>query len=346
MELTKNSKILLGVLAATAVGAGAWYGLMGTKPDTPTPLPAQAAKPIPPAAAPAMDKTALMSALIRTTRIEEALGRVPEQIQAGMAQSAQASNRKLPEFERFRQAMAESFTAEGFRTRFHAELEAKFDATHAQAVVNTFSQPTHQRLLQLEMVDADRATLMNFAAQLASKPLPDARKALIQRLDAATGASQLAAEATFAAMKSMLATSGQVPAGEMQAIDAKLAQLRPAITEQLRESTLISFAYVYRDVSDSDLESYLKAYEAPSGRWYSGIVGNTVLGELTAGSEHLGARLAELLPKKSRTEAPANPEPARHAATTGAPRHWHKDARVCLDQTDRTAVIRCANKFY
>ncbi|HNH88429.1 MAG TPA: hypothetical protein PLX46_03340 [Thiobacillaceae bacterium] len=348
MELTKNSKILLGVLAVTAIGAGAWFGFVDQASPPPPPATAKPATPPPstPPVAPAMDKQALMEKLIQTTHISEALGKVPEQILAGMEQSAQANRRaNMPGMAQFKQAMAESFTPEGFRNRFRAGLEAGFDVNLAKAVIDAFAAPVHQKLLGLEMANPDQQAMLNFSRELAAHPLPAPRAAMLDRLNSATGASRLAAEASFAAMRAMLESSGRVSADEMRQVEAKLDQMRPVLTERLQEATRLSFAYLYREVSDPDLESYVKAYETPGGRWYSGIVGNAVLEELKAGSVHLGERLAVLLPKpgESRTTAPAS---ASHSTFSGTPRHWHQDARTCLEQTDRQAIIRCANKFY
>ena len=323
MELTKNSKILLGVLAVTAIGAGAWFGFVDQASPPPPPATAKPATPPPstPPVAPPMDKQALMEKLIQTTHISEALGKVPEQILAGMEQSAQANRRaNMPGMAQFKQAMAESFTPEGFRNRFRAGLEAGFDANLAKAVIDAFAAPVPQKLLGLEMANPDQQAMLNFSRELAAHPLPAPRAA-------------------------MLESSGRVSADEMRQVEAKLDQMRPVLTERLQEATRLSFAYLYREVSDPDLESYVKAYETPGGRWYSGIVGNAVLEELKAGSVHLGERLAELLPKPGEPRAMA-PASASHSAFSGTPRHWHQDARTCLEQTDRQAIIRCANKFY
>ncbi len=334
--------IVGGVVVLAAAGWFGWQYFAEEAAPPPAPRKPQAvtaAKPPAPAkaAAPAdtgQARDTLIEEALVATGLKQQLDQLPARLVAGVRQSdkqhTQASAATVKAIE---DAVAKSFTAEGFHGQVSADLKKNFDQKRMQALLKDFSTPAAKSMIERERASPSPEALAQYArSAAATKPSPQ-RAGLIKRIDAATRASDLAVEAAFVSMKELSLGIAGANARKAAAIEKSIEKQRAAATKTIRDATLLNLAFSFRDASDADLEKYAAIYEAENTNWFYGLVYASLLEEVKSASAEAGERIGELAGKPAAAAA----KPARSKA--GA------DARTCLGLATNTAVIKCAEEY-
>lgn len=241
---------------------------------------------------------AAASALLRLSGMERQIDGMPAQILAGMAtQSAGMA----PEIRAALQRLVpQEYAPPTLKRDVLARIRGAMQAAHAQAAMRWLESPTGRRITRLEeamSAPAAMAKLQAYATGLQQQPPSEARLALVDRLDAVSGATELTLDLTLATMLAVAialdAASASPHATQVlrQRVDGQRAQLRPA----MREATRLSFLYAYRELPDGDLERYIAFLETDAGAWYNRTLGGALVGALTASATDLGHSLREAL---------------------------------------------------
>lgn len=340
--LTKKQlpAVVGGLVVLIAAG---WFGWQyfeggGPAPVAPSkPQPVIAAKPpaaataaAPADAGPAPDK--LIEDALLASGLKRQLDQLPQQLIAGVRQSG--TQRASPALVKaIENAVAESFTAQGFHDRVSADLKKNFDQKRLQALLKDFSTPAAKRMIELEQVAPSPEEFARFARSPAATRPSSQRASLIKRIDAATRASDLAVDVAFSSMKAVASGIVGEGAGKAAAVDKAIEKQRAVATQKIRAATLLNLAFSFRDASDADLEAYATIYEAENSKWFTDIVYASLLEEVKSASAKAGERIGSLASKPA---APAA-KPARSKA--GA------DARTCLGLATDRAIMTCAEKY-
>ena len=343
LDKKKIPAIVGGVLVLAAAG---WFGWQYFEDTAPAPAaknqPAAAAKQIAPAKAaapadtgPARDK--LIEDLLVASGLKQQLSQLPQKMTAGVGQSSpQHSKTSAALLAAIEKAMAASFTEQNFHDRLSVDLKKDFDQKRMRALLGDFSAPAAKRMIEMEQATPSAQELGQFVRSRAANKLSPARTELIQRIDAATRASELAVEAAFASMKALSLGMVGAQARQAAAIDKAIEKQRVSTTENIRNSTFSNLAFSYRNASDADLEGYAKFCEAENSKWFSGIVYASLLEEIKSAAAQAGERMGALASKPGKSASPAA-KPARSKSRA--------DARTCLDLATNPAVIKCAEPY-
>lgn len=185
------------------------------------------------------------------------------------------------------------------RERHLAGFAAGYDAESARAVTDWYMGETGRKLLALEAAAAETdwdAEVVPFIEQYNREPVPLARVALAERIDAATGATEDAA-LLQAGIASILAHGGRALAPEAerlprQDIDAQIEALRVSVAQQMRRQQSIVFLFVYREASDEELAAFADFTETPAARWLFATHRMAMLQLISEVREDVEARLA------------------------------------------------------
>jgi hypothetical protein len=346
------SKTLLMAAAAVLLAAGGWFAWQhfNEAPPPPPPPPAKTAKPAaaPAAAQAAPNREKMIEELLLVTGMDHMLNQLPEQMLAGVRQAGQQdksgklSPGDLAELERLTR---EAFPAQGFRQRVTAALKKGFEAQRFQEFIADSSTPLAKRMTELEKLQPKPEEFAAFMAGLKAKPLAPMRVKLVERIDMAGRASELATESMFATVRGMARGFAGADAKQAADVDKAIEQQRAAAEGNIRNAVRFSLAYAYRDVSDTDLAEYARLHEKPSTQWVLGLMFDALIEEIRSGSERLGAGIEKLL------EAKRAGKPATAAGTkpATAPRPMRsragEDARECLRFEANRQVMGCAEKF-
>lgn len=345
LTLTKKQILAIvgGVVIVSAVG---WFGWQYFEEAAPAPVapskpqPVTAAKQQPgPATAvapadagPARDK--LIEDTLVASGLKRKLDQLPQQLIAGVRQSGKQQSKASPAVAKaIENAMAESFTAQGFHNRVSADLKKNFDEKRLQALLKDFSTPAAKRMIELEQAAPSPEEFARFArSPAATRPSPQ-RASLVKRIDAATRASDLAVDVAFSSMKAVALGVVGEGAGKAAAVDKAIEKQRASATQKIRNATLLNLAFSFKDASDADLEEYARIYEAENSKWFTDIVYASLLEEVKSASAQAGARMGSLASKPAASAA----KPVRSKAGS--------DARTCLGLATNVAITKCAEQY-
>lgn len=328
-----NKLLLIGAAVLLLAGGGwfAWQHFMAEPPPPPPPPPR--------AAAPGVNQDRMIGELLAASGLDHLLDRLPEQMLAGARQagrqdkSGRLSPGDLAELERLAQ---ESFSAQGFRRSAEDGLRKQFEAKRFQEFIADSATPLAKRMNELEKQEPKQEELAAFMASLAAKPPTPERAKLIERIDVAGRASELAAEALFATVKGMARGFAGSDAKQVADADRAIEQQRAAAAGNIRDAVRLSLAHAYREVSDADLAEYVRLHEKESTQFVLGLVFDALIGEIRSGAERFGVGLEKLL--GARLAAPMKPAPSVASRA-------HEDARECLRFEDNLQVMGCAEQY-
>jgi hypothetical protein len=371
-EKQAPNKLLLIVGAVAVLGAGGWFAWQQFMTEPPPPPPPKAvaksqAAPTPasaPAAAPvaaaAANPDKQIEDILAVSGLGHTLQRLPEQLLASVRQAGEqdrSGKLRKADLQEMERLTREAYTAQGFRLRVTTQLKKQYDARRFQEFLDDSATPLAKRMSELEKQEPGQAEMLAYMKALAAKPLPPERVRLIERIDAASRASELALEAMFSSVKGMMRGFAGADAKQLAEIDKAIEQQRTAAAGNVRNAVRLSLAYTYRDVGDADLAEYARLHEKDSTKYFLGLVFDALIEEIRAGAERFGAGLEKLF--KARFEeqlaAKAKGKPAPKAAAkaeapaAAAPRgdrsRMHEDARECLRFEANRQVMGCAERY-
>ena len=310
-KLTLDKKqlplIVGGVIVLAAAGWFGWQYFMEQPVPPPAPV-KPAVKPVAPKPQSPADIAKAQDKLIEdvqaATGLTQQLAQLPQRMVAGVSQAGkQQKKASAATVQSIQEAMAQSFTANGFQTRVSAGLKKNFDQKRMQALLKAFSAPGAKTMVDMERAAQPPQDLAKFAHSVtATKP---EREALVKRIDAATKASDLAVETAFVSMKALSAGIAGEGTPKAAAMDKTIEKQRDAETQNIRDATLLGLAYSYKDASDADLQKFAALYETEDAKWFYGLVYAALVEEVKSASAQAGERIAALKSKPGRVRRSA-----------------------------------------
>lgn len=151
----------------------------------------------------------------------------------------------------------------------------EFDARRGALVNGFLRSPLARTLMQLE--DEAQATEAHgefraFASRLSSAPRDPARVALLQRLDAAAGQTEMFVTITLSSLRTSVTLANvALPPNQRRTsehIEKELELLRGRLEPSAKEAVLAKNLFAYRTVADDDLRRYVEFHDSEMGRWF------------------------------------------------------------------------------
>jgi len=162
----------------------------------------------------------------------------------------------------------------------------------------------HDSLLGKRIAGLELASLMLDGGQLPDfeKDRPSERRLdLIRRLDAGGGASDTAVDVTMAIVRNLtrafqpaLPAVARLSPGQLE---HELTQVRNLTLERIRRACLLNMLTAYRDLTDQELEQYVRFVESESGQWYMSMMNGTLLIAVDAAAKATATELAAAVPQ-------------------------------------------------
>lgn len=346
-EKQAPNKLLLIGAAVVLLAVGGWFVWQQfmEEPPPPPPPPAKAARPVPPPVNPDQQ----IEELLTVSGIEHTLQRLPEQMLTSVRQAGQQDKSgkltaaDLSGMERLAQ---EAFTAQGYRQRVTARLKQHFDAKAFREFLSDSGTPLARRMSELEKQQPKPDEIAAWVKSLGAKPLTPERMQLIERIDTAGRASELAQEGMFAAFKGMMRGFTGGDAAQLAEVDKAIEKLRTNAADGVRKAIRLSLAYTYRDATDADLTEYARLHEKDSTKLILGHVSAAIVEEIREGAERFGVGLEKIV-KAKMAEHKAAGKPGRQAQGETVPMRSRagEDARDCLRFEENRQVMGCAEKY-
>jgi hypothetical protein len=340
----KQLPVIVGGVVVVAVAG--WFGWQyfaenaAPRPPARKPQAVTAVKPHAPvkAAAPVdagLAQNQLIVEVLAASGLKQELDQLPERMLAGVKQYDRQQMKTPPAVvDAIEDAVAKSFTADGFNNQVRAALKKNFDQKRLQALLKDFSAPAAKTMVAQEHATHSPEEFAEFArSAAATRPAP-ARAALIKRIDAATGASQTAVDVAFASMRAL--AMGVVGEDKRRAdsVDKTIEKQRAASFGRISNATLLNLAFSFKDASDADLEKYAAICETENSKWFYSLVHAAIVDEARAASTNAGDLISALKLKPTQMLAAG-----RRGPKPGA------DARACLALATNAAIAKCAEAY-
>jgi hypothetical protein len=150
--------------------------------------------------------------------------------------------------------------------------------------------------------------MKSFIEQLRHNPPSQRRLALIEQYDEATKASGFATETMLLAGYGVSVMYDALkPVGERmgpQKLRDSIPTQRGVLIPIFKETSAIAAAYAFRDISDDELESFVKFAASQPGQWLYATTSTTFLDALLGKTANLGTLFLAALPDTARTPIP------------------------------------------
>jgi hypothetical protein len=214
----------------------------------------------------------LVDQILKVSGMKESLQRLPEQIVSGFKQSIADDGISPEEQRELLKIYKEAYPKNGFVNRVRDALNINYDEGRYTHLLQLLSTPLSQRMVKLESVEPSPAEFRNYISQVAAQPLSPDRILLIQRMDSATRTSAMLGKMTISSIESNAMAMADDCNDNAEKIKRMLDEQRPDIEKSTRSSAQVMLAFTYRDVTDADLNEYLKINEDADSKWVQDFV--------------------------------------------------------------------------
>jgi hypothetical protein len=264
-----------------------------------------------PAVAHAQNQNKLIQSLYLKSGIDKQVRQLPLLIRSSVAQALETDDRinDLPRHTKsaISGSVQEAFSPERIKKTILKEVAATMTVKDLNNVLNWLDSPLGKKCTRLEEAASTPDTLsevQKFAARLKQAPPAANRLDILRRLDAAVKATETNVEiamntqlaVAFAVVKSL----PQEQQGPLKDIAAQLEKNRPQIKAMMKSQTLLFALYAYQDLTNAELEKYIRFATSPAGTKYHGATISGFKKALLDGSLKWGKSIADILNQSGR----------------------------------------------
>lgn len=242
----------------------------------------------------AADKRALASEVMRVSGLEQQLGQTTRSINDSL-KKAEESGKATPEQREIGAVMLEAFGTETILASVGKRLADQLNEEELRKVLSWYEGDPGQKLIRLEnqLADPEKAKdLVEFAKQAEQNPIPEARQSLYKKIDKATLTTETTVDMQLNSRVAMVKAMNKTAKSEKKLTDAeineKIESQRPKAVEFMQQINLIKFGYLFKDVSDSDVEAYVKFAESDVGKKYFKARSKALDAAMQEGSRKVG----------------------------------------------------------
>lgn len=246
------------------------------------------------------DPGALMGEVLKLSGVENTLRSIPMLVRNQLA-SEEARLSPL-EGTAVRNNLNASFTVNALYESVKAHIARNSDRERLVTTLKGLRSPLVQKITQLEaQAAAPEAAPQKslFAVQSYKKPPTRERKALIERLDTAKGATELAVEMPVAIAQGITKTMDAVlptaKRSKKKEIDEVVSLLRTRHRPEVKTETQLTLLFTYRSVSDDELKQYVEFLESEPAKWFNDVVSKGVIEAIGAASERSTQKITKTL---------------------------------------------------
>lgn len=203
----------------------------------------------------------------------EQIRHMESSVLAGMEQNPNPEL-NLEQRARLRSLFSEAFGAARVQGAVAEGLRNEYDEKKFTAGVTLLNSTIARKMTKLESAAAtpeQQQALQAYAATLEQQPPPPERVELMKKLILSSGGLDVVVDVQMVFVEAMGRAMNPLAPVEKrlseEQIVQKLDEMRPQVEEAAKPFLLVSSLYIYRGVSDEDLNEYLALYESDTGRW-------------------------------------------------------------------------------
>jgi hypothetical protein len=259
----------------------------------------------------AQNQNKLIQTLYIKSGIDKQVRQLPQLIRVNVLQAFEQDDRtkEIPRHTKLAisGSVQQAFSPERFKQTIIKEVRASMTVKDLDTVLKWLDSPLGKKLTRLEEAASTPETLSKvkeFAARLQQSPPTETRLNILRRLDAAVKATESNVEivmntqlaVAFAVVKSL----PQEQQGSLEAIAAELKKNRPQVEAAMKSQTLIFSLYTYQNLTNAELERYIRFAISPAGEKYHRATLSGFKKAFLDGSIKWGNSIADILSHSAR----------------------------------------------
>ena len=217
------------------------------------------------------DKEQLTHQLMQASGLKRQIAQIPPGILLGLRQH------QMPKelHDGLQTVMAEAYSAKFIEQKVTATIRDRLDAKVMTDSLQWLNSDLGRNITKLEVAASSPEgynAIQSYAEQLQRNPPPENRLKLVQEMDAATNATEIAVTLIEAGELGIaLGLDALLPADEQDGLEKLLGEVardRPNLTAGLRDLNIVGFLYTYQNLSDGELARYLDFLKSEIGVKY------------------------------------------------------------------------------
>jgi hypothetical protein len=197
--------------------------------------------------------------------------------------------------------VSERFAADALYARIKSEFERNAESGRIEKALAWYDSPLGKRVTGQELAALVATGGADAVADLEQNRPSSRRIDLLTRLDASGGASETTVDITVAIVRSLTrAFQPEIPSVATLTpgqLDQQMAKARNRTLDDMRRACLVSMLLAYRELSDGELDQYVRFVESEAGNWYMGTMNSALLVAVNAAAESTAAELKSRVPQ-------------------------------------------------
>jgi hypothetical protein len=199
------------------------------------------------------------------------------------------------------QIVVRHFAAETLYAAITLEFQKNLEPERLAKALAWYDSPLGMRVTGQELAALVAGGAPEAVADLERNRPSPRRLDLIERLDAAGGASETTVDVTVAIVRSLtVAFQPGLPSVARltrEQLDSQISRARNRTLEDMRRVCLVSMLLAYRALSDDELDRYVQFVESEGGQWYMSVMNNALLTAVDAAADATASELATAVPQ-------------------------------------------------
>jgi hypothetical protein len=199
--------------------------------------------------------------------------------------------------------VSQRFSAGALYARMRLEFGKNLESARLAKALEWYDSPLGKRITGLELASLIPDGGQGLDSENDRRP-SQRRLDLIQRLDAGGGASDTTVDVTMSIVGSLtrafqpaLPAVARLSRGQLE---HELTRVRNQTLERSRRACRLNMLSAYRDLTDDELEQYVRFVESEGGQWYMSVMNGTLLIAVDAAAEATATELAAAVPQLAR----------------------------------------------
>lgn len=239
--------------------------------------------------------------VLKTSPVDEIIGQYPAMMSQGIRDGLKQSGQVPPMVaDTIGYVISNSFNPQKIERTVADKLQAELSNAQLQAVTDWYDKPVAQKISRAEVAASAPAVWPQVSAQadkLAQRFDNTKRAKNFVRFDRAARATQSAVDTSIAVQLGLASAMSAFSSDSVnfETLKKRIESQRPALKGIVEQQVFNSYLYAYQDISDSEMEQYLRFLESDAGAAFTRVVSGGVQQAVIEPVESIGQQLGQFL---------------------------------------------------
>ena len=248
-----------------------------------------------------IEKKQLVQELVLKSGLRKQLEQIPRNIHEGFDRHPNINHMSQRKIRQLSRSIDIAFNVDTIENVFYKRFNKDLSIKDIQTILTWLNSPLGMKITRLEeqaiSSEAEQEKTLSLNKLLTDPKAPNRLK-LLQRFETATNSTDITADLLLNLQIAIIyAASSAVSVDNppsFEKITERVYKNRPQVKEMVSQSSISSFLYTYRDLSDSELEQYIAFVESQIGLKYYEVVMKALSESMISASKKLGESIAQL----------------------------------------------------